>query len=75
MRNAALVLGIIGGIWAMIVGFFGYGYVTWVAEYGESGVMGTRPIRSVPFEIKMQISAPDAIDTVVNHVGIQGVEM
>ena len=37
--------------------------------------MGTRPIRSVPFEIKMQISAPDAIDTVVNHVGIQGVEM
>ena len=40
-----------------------------------SGVMGTRPIRSVPFEIKMQISAPDAIDTVVNHVGIQGVEM
>ncbi|MBP6736426.1 MAG: hypothetical protein KA139_03255 [Rhodobacteraceae bacterium] len=38
MRNAALVLGIIGGIWAMIVGFFGYGYVSWVAEYGESGL-------------------------------------
>jgi hypothetical protein len=26
MRNAALVLGIIGGVWAMLVGFLGYGY-------------------------------------------------
>lgn len=40
MRNAALVLGIIGGIWAMIVGFFGYGYVSIVAEYGESDLAG-----------------------------------
>lgn len=32
MRNAALVLGIIGGIWAMVVGFFGYGYTTFVAD-------------------------------------------
>ncbi|MCB1391307.1 MAG: hypothetical protein KDK12_19515 [Rhodobacteraceae bacterium] len=26
MRNAALVLGIVGGLIAMVVGFFGYGY-------------------------------------------------
>ena len=37
MRNAALVLGIIGGIWAMVVGFFGYGYTTFVEQNGETG--------------------------------------
>lgn len=37
MRNAALVLGIIGGIWAMIIGFFGYGYTTFVETNGETG--------------------------------------
>lgn len=37
MRNAALVLGIIGGIWAMIVGFFGYGYTTLIEQHGEMG--------------------------------------
>ena len=35
MRNAALVLGIIGGIWAMFVGFFGYGYTRIIAENAE----------------------------------------
>ena len=35
MRNAALVLGIIGGIFAMLVGFFGYGYTEAVERYGE----------------------------------------
>lgn len=35
MRNAALVLGIIGGIFAMFVGFFGYGYTEAVERYGE----------------------------------------
>ncbi|WP_299849291.1 hypothetical protein [uncultured Roseovarius sp.] len=35
MRNAALVLGIIGGVFAMFVGFFGYGYTEAVARYGE----------------------------------------
>lgn len=37
MRNAALVLGIIGGIWAMVVGFFGYGYTSFVEQNGETG--------------------------------------
>jgi hypothetical protein len=35
MRNAALVLGIIGGLLGMIVGFFGYGYVEFVEWFGE----------------------------------------
>ena len=35
MRNAALVLGIIAGIWGMIVGFFGYGYTEVIARMGE----------------------------------------
>jgi hypothetical protein len=35
MRNAALVLGLIGGVLAMIVGFFVYGYVVFVDWFGE----------------------------------------
>lgn len=37
MRNAALVLGIIGGVWAMFIGFFGYGYTVFIEENGEIG--------------------------------------
>lgn len=40
MRNAALVLGIIGGIWAMIIGFFGYGYTTFIEQNGAVGELG-----------------------------------
>ncbi len=35
MRNAALVLGIIGGVWAMFVGFFGYGYTEVIKQNAE----------------------------------------
>lgn len=35
MRNAALVLGIFGGLLAMLVGFFSYGYTEAVNRYGE----------------------------------------
>ena len=35
MRNAALVLGIIGGLWGMLVGFFGFGYTELLARYAE----------------------------------------
>ena len=35
MRNAALMLGIIGGIIGMIVGFFSYGYTELIDNYGE----------------------------------------
>ena len=35
MRNAALVLGILGGVLAMIVGFFVYGYTVFIDWFGE----------------------------------------
>lgn len=35
MRNAALVLGLIGGTLAMIVGFFIYGYTVFIDWFGE----------------------------------------
>jgi len=39
MRNAAMVLGLIGGIVGMIVGFFGYGFAeiwSWLADQMQS---------------------------------------
>lgn len=35
MRNAALMLGVIGGIIGMIVGFFSFGYVEFIRWFGE----------------------------------------
>lgn len=35
MRNAALVLGIIAGLFGMIVGFFGWGYTEVIKQFGE----------------------------------------
>jgi len=35
MRNSAQVLGLIGGVLAMIVGFFVYGYVEFIDWFGE----------------------------------------
>ncbi len=35
MRNAALMLGIIGGLIAMVIGFFGYGYTEVIERHGE----------------------------------------
>ena len=37
MRNAALTLGIIAGLWGMLVGFFGFGYTELVRSYAEVG--------------------------------------
>jgi len=37
MRNAALTLGLIGGLWAMIIGFFGYGYTEFIDNNGPIG--------------------------------------
>lgn len=37
MRNAALMLGIIGGLIAMLVGFFNYGYTEVVRSNAEIG--------------------------------------
>ena len=35
MRNAALTLGVIGGIIGMFVGFFSYGYTEFIDRFGE----------------------------------------
>mgnify|MGYP000494014480 CR=1 FL=1 len=35
MRNAALTLGLIGGLLAMFVGFFGFGYTEFIENNGE----------------------------------------
>lgn len=35
MRNAAMVLGVIAGLIGMIVGFFGYGFVELIDQFGE----------------------------------------
>lgn len=37
MRNAALTLGLIGGIIGLIVGFFAYGYVELTTRFSELG--------------------------------------
>jgi len=39
MRNAALMLGIVGGLIAMVVGFFGYGYTVLTDTHREVGEM------------------------------------
>lgn len=39
MRNAALVLGIIGGLIAMVIGFFGYGYTVLAEEVEDVRVL------------------------------------
>lgn len=42
MRNAALVLGIIAGVFGMIVGFFSWGYTEVIARHGEFGDWATQ---------------------------------
>ncbi|MGR3758942.1 hypothetical protein ACUXV3_02240 [Roseobacteraceae bacterium NS-SX3] len=42
MRNAALVLGIIAGIFGMMVGFAGYGYTAAIEHFGEIGGLATQ---------------------------------
>jgi hypothetical protein len=35
MRTTALILGIVSGVWGMIIGFFGWGYTEFVNWFGE----------------------------------------
>ena len=35
MRNAALILGLIGGLMGLLVGLFSYGYTTAIENFGE----------------------------------------
>ncbi len=43
MRNAALTLGLIGGLIALVIGFFGYGYTEVVRNYSEVGEVFGHP--------------------------------
>jgi hypothetical protein len=52
MRNAALILGIVGGLWGMLVGFFSYGYTEFIAYFGDVG------------DIAHQVDNPQLIQTV-----------
>lgn len=42
MRNAALILGIIGGVIAMIIGFFSFGYTQVIENHGEIEGLATQ---------------------------------
>ena len=57
MRNAALVLGLIAGIAGMIVGFFSYGYVTVIAQYGEIDGLAEQ-VKNVDLIRVMSVLAP-----------------
>jgi hypothetical protein len=35
IRNAALILGLVGGLWALAIGFFVYGYIAFIDWFGE----------------------------------------
>jgi hypothetical protein len=35
MRNAALILGLIGGLWGMLIGFFSFGYTDLLIRYPD----------------------------------------
>ncbi|NDR59354.1 hypothetical protein [Aliiruegeria sabulilitoris] len=43
MRNAALTLGLIGGLIALVIGFFGFGYTEVIRNYEEVGEVFGRP--------------------------------
>ena len=66
MRNAALVLGIVGGLLAMLVGFFSFGYTEAIEQYGEIEGLASqvdRPglIRAVSFLAPMLAIAGGAM--------------
>ncbi len=74
MRNAALVLGIIGGLWGMVVGFFSYGYTELVAQYqglAETFGMPANPevIRFVSFLAPVLAIAGGAMARSANVAG------
>lgn len=57
MRNAAFILGIIGGIVGMIVGFFAYGFAAlgemWEAFSGLAREAGAARVVADPMKIKL----------------------
>lgn len=57
MRNAALILGIIGGLWGMVVGFFSYGYTEVIQNFGDLGDVA-RQVDNVGLIRSMSLVAP-----------------
>ena len=58
MRNAALVLGIIGGIIGMIVGFFSYGYTEFVDWFSKEVPDTLEQVENVGLIRFMSLVAP-----------------
>ena len=56
MRNAALILGIVGGLWGMLVGFFSYGYTEVIARYGDLG--GAHQVQNPELIRMVSLAAP-----------------
>ncbi|PTE19803.1 hypothetical protein FAZ78_03760 [Cereibacter changlensis] len=74
MRNAALVLGIIGGLWAMLVGFFGFGYTEFIEANGPIGdlaqqVDNVQLVRAAAFLAPVLAIAGGAMARSVNMLG------
>lgn len=52
MRNAALMLGVVGGLWGMLIGFFSFAYTEVLARYADladltGGVENVALVRAV----------------------------
>lgn len=58
MRNAALVLGIIGGIVGMIVGFFSYGYTEFIDWVGNEAPGALEQVDNVGLIRFMSLFSP-----------------
>lgn len=57
MRNAALILGVIAGIFGMVVGFFSYGYTAAIQQWGEIDGLATQ-VANVDLIRTMSVVAP-----------------
>lgn len=74
MRNAALILGIIGGLWGMLVGFFSFGYTELHLRYAElaeftGGVENVALIRAASLGAPILAIAGGAMARSANTLG------
>jgi len=74
MRNAALVLGIIGGLWGMLVGFFSFGYTELLARHADlaeitGGVANPGLVRAMSLGAPLLAIAGGAMARSSNLVG------
>lgn len=73
MRNAALILGLIGGLWGMLVGFFSFGYTDLLIRYPDlaeftGGVQNPALIRATSLMAPILAIAGAAMARSVNMV-------